>query len=438
MRQYCEASFSKYYKTGSDIYQYSEFDPDFFFQFKLGGIPPKICAMPSDRIIDTRLLIPLDLGSSIAANTAFAQDVQGRGHLAIQLLIYDTLIIPTKDFGIVPILAKWMGMAAFQDALKAQAFSFLHLPSMLGYAGNGVGISGFVIGPSLERPFRWWQTAVFGDISTAIELQIRNGIEGLTSRQRSHLIQSVTSRAQSLSYSNDDFMQNIVHETYTDIMGSPELSALVSLLSRDPRRIDLTKVPGVEPNQMKISHVGPIREPADVVLRVAEMNLAIFMASAAQQADLVVPNGAGLVMQSKLARAGIDGSISQNLIRLLELNKLPDPSFAVAADELSLEKIWELRQSRTSRRFRSWLRDVNAHDPRELERAYVESLGEISFVGSLPNRTLRFLLTAGIGAANPIIGLAAGAADTFALDRLTRGFRPKLFIDKFRSLLIED
>jgi hypothetical protein len=393
--------------------------------------------MSSQRVVDSRLYVSLDLGSALRTNATFAQDASARGHLALQLLIYDTIVIPTKDFGIVPILVQWMGRDPFRDALRAEAFTFLHLPHMLGYAGNGLGISSFLIQPSKNRPFQWWQAATFGDAATAVELQVANGIGTISRRERAKLSQTVMGSSRSLSYSNDEFMKNIAHESYTDIMHSPKLSALVSLLSGNPEKIDLTRVSGVEPNQMRVSHSNPIRDAADVVLRVAEMNLSLFMAAKSDEADLLVPNGADLVLRSKLARAGIKETTPETLVRLLELTKLPDPSIAVARGRIPLSKIWEVRQSGNSRKFRAWLRDIDAHEPRELERAYVESFSTESFVKSLPARALRFLVTTGIGIVHPIAGLAASAADTFFMERLLQDFRPKLFIDDLRSLLKE-
>jgi hypothetical protein len=391
--------------------------------------------VPAERLVDTRLQVPLDLGNVRRANAQFALDVQARGHLALQLLIYDTLVIPTKDFGIIPILHSWMGPSAFKEAIRHRAFSFVHLPAILGYVGNGNGISGFLIGPSEERPFEWWQTATFGDTDKALEAQVVNGMVHSSPKEASRLIKDIARSTTTLAYSNEEFTQDVARESYLDIMGSPELSALVSVLSGNPGKVDLTRVRGVEPNQVKALTLGPIRAPADVVLRVAEMNLDLLIAARTSEADLMAPRGADLVLRSKLQRAGIHEADSSPMLALLELTRLPDPSAAVAAGKISLGQIWKLRQSRTSRRFREWLRRVDAHDPRELERAYADSLQEEHLYDGLPVKAIRFLVTTGIGIAHPIAGVAASAADTFLLDRLAKGFRPKLFIDDLKPLL---
>jgi hypothetical protein len=60
--------------------------------------------MKSDSIIDSRLFIRLDLDISLKINLLFQINLSNVSHLANQLLLYEKIVIPTKDFGIVPIL----------------------------------------------------------------------------------------------------------------------------------------------------------------------------------------------------------------------------------------------------------------------------------------------------------------------------------------------
>lgn len=394
--------------------------------------------MPSERIVDTRLFVPLDLGSVQRANARFARDPKIRGHLAAQLISYDTIVIPTKDFGIVPTLFTWLGRESFISALEVGAFSFQHMPSMLGYAGNGVGISGFLIMPSEERKFQWWQTATFGELTESVELQVANAIPSLSPRETTKVTELVISASSKFDYSNDEFMENVERESYEDIMGSPELQFMVTTASDNPEKVDLKKVPGVGPNQIRVSRDGPIRDGADVILRVAEMNRSLFVASKLGSCDLLAPRGAELVITSKLSRHGVKPSETERVLNLLELAGVPDVSAAIAEEQVKLEDIWRIRQSRNSRKFREWLQESDSHSARDLEMAYVESLSSENAIESWPARTLRFLVTTGIGVANPIAGLVVGATDSLFLERLLGGYRPKFFIDDLRTLLRDD
>ena len=60
--------------------------------------------MQSSQILDGNLYIRLSLRHSDIHNNTFRNSSKVRGYLASQLLNYDTIIVPTMDFGIVSIL----------------------------------------------------------------------------------------------------------------------------------------------------------------------------------------------------------------------------------------------------------------------------------------------------------------------------------------------
>lgn len=231
--------------------------------------------MRSDKIIDNHLSINHNLDHALRVNSMFSTNPTNRAHLANQLLLYDKVVIPTKDFGIVPILINWFGLKNFEDVLASSAIYFLHRPSLLGYAGNGVGISGFIISATKDKPFEWWQEALFGDMDKAIETQIRYMCPFIGKEQRSRLVTIIKDCSRPLQYDNDFFMKHIVHESYTDISSNPELSSLVATRSGDPNRLDLTRIPGVEHNQLKVLDTYNMVTPADIILRVAEINMTL-------------------------------------------------------------------------------------------------------------------------------------------------------------------
>ena len=219
--------------------------------------------MFSNSIVDSRLSINHSLEHTLRANSFFLTNRANLAHLANQLLLYDKIAIPTKDFGIVPILIYWFGLRNFEKILKQDFIFFLHRPGIFGYVGNGNGLSEFVIEPSKERSFEWWQEALFGDMAKAIELQITYLCPFISRKRKTKLTHLVVEHSRPIEYDNDFFMKYIVHETYTDIKQDLDLTAFISKLSGNPKRLDLTRIPGVAPNQAKVLDTDGIKQPAD-------------------------------------------------------------------------------------------------------------------------------------------------------------------------------
>src|SRR5687767_13838829 len=108
--------------------------------------------MPSESILDGRFYIRHDLSDPGLRNDRFANDHRMQTHLVNQLLTYDRIVIPTNDFGIVPILRKWVGAGPFGEMLESGALRFVRWNSLLGYVGNGKGVSTFQILPGPDKP----------------------------------------------------------------------------------------------------------------------------------------------------------------------------------------------------------------------------------------------------------------------------------------------
>jgi hypothetical protein len=226
-------------------------------------------------------------------------------------------------------------------------------------------------------------------------------------------------------------MKNIVHESYTDIMSNDRLSKSVLV---DEKPANLTKLGGVTANQMRVlDQEGLIKDSIDLVLRVAEINMEIIMATQMGNADIFTSEGSQDVLAGKLSRYNVDKSLLDGFSSLLELNNIPDIRHAIISNDVDLPTIWSLRQKRVSSQFRNWLREANPQSSREMEKEYVNVLGKNTLAESLPIRTIRFAITTAAGI-NPIAGLVAGAIDNFFVDKWLSGYSPKLLLDELSKL----
>lgn len=161
------------------------------------------------------------------------------------------------------------------------------------------------------------------------------------------------------------------------------------------------------------------------------------MSTLSGDADLFTSDGAELLLKDKLIRAGVGSNYLDGFLSLLELNNIPDIGKAIANDSISLLDVWELREKRISKNFRKWLRKATNKDARDIERLYVESLGNKVLIDSLPLRAIRFAITSIASAVSPAIGLPFGIVDSFFVNKWLSGYSPKLFLDELSRIKIE-
>ena len=395
--------------------------------------------MTAEAIVDSRLWIRLDLSAALKVNPFFHTNPGNRAHFAAQLLLYDRIVIPTKDFGIVPILISWMGLSTFLDALESHAIGFVRPKDMLGYAGAGNGISGYTILDTAKKPFKWYEAAVFGPMEASPELQLKYQCPFISRNEREKISGIILKQSKLLDWDNDLFMKHIVNESYTDIMRNPILKQFVMVHEPSKSKsAKLNELCGVKPNQFRVPRQDNIQNGVDLVLRVAEINLEIMMAHLYGKADIGTSTGAEVLIKGKLARSGASTQLIEKFINLLELENIPDIRPAVESGDMSLSEIWKLRMRKEATQFRQWLREANPADARELEKAYIATLGESTVCSSLPVKILRFIITATAGALQPLIGATVGVVDSFFIEKWLSGYSPRLFLDQLRSLPLKN
>lgn len=393
--------------------------------------------MPATSVVDSKLLVRLDLSNALASNLRFGGDLRNLAHLSSQLLLYEQVLIPTHDFGIVPALLSWLGVDLLEDMLKSHALKFVRQARHLGYVGNGNGISTFEIHAG-DAPLPWHEEARFALSPRAIELQLANGAVSLTESERDRLSALTLHKSVDIPYDAKSFTNHVVGETYRDILESQSLAAYVRRANkvRPDKAIDLTWLPQVGPAQLRtLGRDGAVNDPIDLVLAIAEINMQIMIAQKEHDADLHAAPGTENLLREKLRRAGVSTTALDGFIQLLELNSLPDIRQPLLAGEVTPAELWTVRQTNRGRRFRQWLREAQTQDARELEKAYVDALAQRNLGDNLPLRVLRFAVTSTAGFLSGPGGIIAGAFDSFFFESWLKGFSPRIFFDDLRHLV---
>jgi hypothetical protein len=324
-----------------------------------------------------------------------------------------------------------MGIPLFRKGIESRTFQFLHLKRLLCYTGQN-GLDYFRIDVGDKAKWQWWQEALFGSPHDAIELQLRYMCSSLDRKERVKLVDAILVNMREVPLEND-FGRAIKHETYSDVLGNQQLSSIVTR-----RSSDLDHLPGLQTNQIRVLGVNAIyddaiRDEINLVLKVAEVNLEIYLSTVADDADPYTSEGAQQILRGKLLRHGFSREQLKGFLSLLDLNRLPDIGVPVENGELTFTDIWKIRNKRSARLFRKWLREANIQASRDIERKFVEDMGRKGLVESLPLRVLRFAIVTGVGVINIPAGLVVSTIDSFFVERWFKGYSPKLFIDELQK-----
>lgn len=80
-----------------------------------------------------------------------------------------------------------------------------------------------------------------------------------------------------------------------------------------------------------------------------------------------------------------------------------------------------------AQKFKAWL--AKANPDQKLVSQYIEALKADTWTEKTPIKTLRYVVSLGAGLVDPTLGVIAGVADAFILDRYLKGWRPNHFVD---------
>lgn len=151
---------------------------------------------------------------------------------------------------------------------------------------------------------------------------------------------------------------------------------------------------------------------ADVNVRFVEMNTCAAVSGITEK-DLPV-------LQAKLGAAASILQTTENerrFDRVAKLSGLQQPVFG--RDKVDAEKLLEIRESDDCRAFRDWLANTGSLSAKEINDRIRGLNARIQdAINSIPGKAMRFLVSAGLSFAGPVVGLSVSAIDSFIIDRL--------------------
>jgi hypothetical protein len=370
-------------------------------------------------------------------------------HILEDLLFYNQLVVPTVDFSIIVPLVHWLGAPILKELMTAEAVRFVRTSGCLGYAGNGVGLQVLEIRPGkgMEEKEPWWVKVSRCSPKEAVALQLHNRLSGLNDQ----LIDILGKLVEVCTVDTvlPEFNEKVMNETYRDIQGSRVLTDYFFERNPSINTIALNKLPGVEPNQIRVFSLSPKRAVAgdeiDTTLRLAMLNLEAYLAEEAGARDMVTDRSYGQLLRAKAERYTGGRIAQESFSSLLRIENMPDIVPTIMSGKVAVSKVWQFRNTRTAEEFREWFDQIGPTDPKTLSSEYVKSLKSAGFWSSWKGKALRFITLQAIagalaqksGGTSFIASFGLSAMDCFLIDKIRLGFRPRYFVDELRNLFPE-
>ena len=157
------------------------------------------------------------------------------------------------------------------------------------------------------------------------------------------------------------------------------------------------------------------------------------------RADIALASHYGGDFVSSSASSAIVRVRHEELLRRASLNQqsldtfvdvvLPDmPTVAEVIDsgERTFQEFLHLLDR--AERFKRWMHAVNPDEG--LVRSYLRDVSSESWIGTLPAKGARYVITQALDATFPATGLFAGLADNFLVEKLLGGWKPNHFVSR--------
>lgn len=180
----------------------------------------------------------------------------------------------------------------------------------------------------------------------------------------------------------------------------------------------------------------PTINPSFILVRMADARLALQVGSRLDSEFAVSPIQ-GKILQAKFRSLVQRSSLSRDVASAFQesaVGGLPSIQDAVNSGQKDFAEVIKLVEK--AEQFKSWLAKQEPNE--DLRQAYLRDVAHIDWADKLPPKTLRWLLITGAGlglgaTTHPVLGAVAGtvlgAADTFLIDKLIKGWKPNQFIE---------
>lgn len=379
-----------------------------------------------------RLLIPFESTGTLPVAQRLMLDREEFAEFLRAYLLYDSLIVPTVDFAVLPVLAGWIGPRNLISALRTGHIKIVRYKGAISYIGNGSGLATFYLKSNEGWEVRSNDDMTWAPAEIAVKW-IQDNVADVHPKEFGKYWRDIgTAVLQSMVEMGDKEFEPVVTATYQEIKNNPGLETFFALRNRN-----LKTLHGVNPSQVRWLHTHLMNDEIDLILHLAAFNWESYMAEKLGAADQTAGPASKVLVEGRHARLIGAQNAAAGFTRIAELTSMPDLSSAFEDDAL-LDRLLKLRRSREATDFRRWFHENVRDQPAKAQALFYEEAVRPALVEQPAVKALRFIVCGAtslipepITAA--VAGLGVSAADSFLLGRFLRRGNPKIMIDRLRG-----
>jgi len=341
-----------------------------------------------------------------------------------ELVLHNQVIIPTQDYLTACGLTLLLGERNLISLLESNSIRFLRLRGCFGYVRGIEKDGGLVVfmDPKQKRPQ-----------DSSIEESIEAGLSAIKSQisEKEKLKKLFEKQSDPLEIS--EVISQIKRDSYNDLKKSVLWREEYNYSDKDL----LLALPGVKKMQVKV--LGPNTDIenniVDMLLALTLFNMELYLASRFECSSLETNSPLGSLIElkaSRLLNQLNQSKMINNMWKLFEINNIPDLSRICDSDCITFSNFLKIIKSQNANDFRKWFHNNKDNDECVIIKEYVSLLKSIPKIQSFPLKTLRFVITSGLGLLHPV-GSVASFLDTFIIKKVLKGKSPKFFIDDLEN-----
>jgi hypothetical protein len=347
------------------------------------------------------------------------------------VILHDEIVVPISDFTTLWLLIDTFGERAVLDLIDNKVLKFYRYSDIVMYGNNGLGL----VITNQREPHYTAAQAIYNPVDKALDLTL----QAMPAKPKDAKLRKAALEA-TTELDVQKLCKDFINDTYKDAIKTGLVDLPLSRFSDVPKYLA-----GNLYGPMEVIRGSWRSDKVGALLALAAFNVHMAILKEAGCDDNSTRLPILELLDAKFKDYFLNGQAKDSFAVLREIASVPDVGELVLREEVGLEKLIKLRESRDAAAFREWFHANCGSDPVSVGKAYADMIAKSDVAPSFANRVIRFAMTEALttavtaaGGGSTVVGIAAGfvmsVVEDYLFKRISRGNSPKFFIDDLKQL----